>query len=213
MKASSSKALNNLPPQDSLALLSGRALGTKYGTRHRQKARKQLALLVRRLASGSITNDQFEDQLPASEESALHDIYFYGVWPLYDDFVEHKLKNQWSLSQEGANWVGRIVLFLQSEKPYRYPKLMGYSQLPVMLLSIITLGWFGRFWLRYKWRDGEHSVWPFFSQLEYEEALKRPVFLCGKAQQHACVGRSEPPQEKLIPNLSREVSNEEESFN
>ncbi|MCG7963148.1 MAG: hypothetical protein N0E54_10650 [Candidatus Thiodiazotropha taylori] len=57
-----------------------------------KEARKQLAQLVRRLASGSITNDQFEDQLPESDESALHDIYFYGVWPLYDDFVEHKLK-------------------------------------------------------------------------------------------------------------------------
>jgi hypothetical protein len=157
-----------------------------------KKARKQLALLVRRLAAGSITNDQFEDQLPVSDESALHDIYFYGVWPLYDDFVEHKLKSQWSLSLEGKDWVGRIVLFLRSENPYRYPKLMGFSQLPVMLLSIITLGWFGRFWLRYKWRDGDQSVWPFFSQSEYEEALKHPVFLNGNAQQDARVGRSAP---------------------
>jgi hypothetical protein len=155
-----------------------------------KEARKQLALLVRRLASGSITNDQFEDQLPESDESALHDIYFYGVWPLYDDLVEHKLKNQWALTQEGKEWVARIVLFLRSGNAYRYPILAGFSQLPVMFLSIITLGWFGRFWLKYKWRDGDQSVWPFFSKSEYEDTLKHPILLNGSAQQGARVGRS-----------------------
>jgi hypothetical protein len=150
-----------------------------------KEARKQLALLVRRLASGSITNDQFEDQLPESDESALHDIFFYGVWPLYDDFVEHKLKNQWALTKDGKEWVGRIVLFLRSGTVYRYPILTGLTQLPVMFLSIITFGWFNTYWLKYKWGDGDQTVWPFFSRSEYEEALKHPMYLNDSAQQDA----------------------------
>ena len=150
-----------------------------------QEARKRLAWLVRRLAAGSITNDQFENALPDSRESALHEMFFFGLWPLYDDFFEHKLADQWSLTSEGKTWVGRIVLFLLSGRAYRYPQLGGLSYLPVMLLSILTIEWFGKLWLRHKWRDGDESVWPFFSRSEYEEALKHPVFLNGSAQQGA----------------------------
>ena len=105
------------------------------------EARKHLARLARRLASGSITNEEFENRQRQSKEPALHDIYFYGLWPLYDDFVEHKLVGRWALTREGRAWVARIVLFLHSGLPYRYPRVTGLSQVPVMLLSLVTLGW------------------------------------------------------------------------
>ena len=54
-------------------------------------ARKQLAALARRLAAGAITNYQFENECPDSKEYAIHDIFFYGLWPFYDDLFEHKL--------------------------------------------------------------------------------------------------------------------------
>lgn len=145
-------------------------------------ARKHLAALARRLAAGAITNDQFEDECPDSKESAVHDIYFYGLWPLYDDFVEHKLVGKWALSREGRTWVARIVLFLHSGLPYRYPRVTGFAQVPVMLLSLATLGWFGRFWRRRLWRGADESVWPFYSRSEYEAALQNPVFMRGAAQ-------------------------------
>lgn len=155
-----------------------------------QEARKHLAGLVRRLASGAITNEQFENAQPNSKEPTLQDIYFYGLWPLYDDFVEHKLIGRWALTREGKAWVARIVLFLHSGQPYRYPQLTGFSQIPVILLSLFSLGWFGRFWRRRKWRGGDESVWPFYSRSEYEEALKHPVFLNGNAQQRVQPGRA-----------------------
>ena len=145
-------------------------------------ARKHLAALARRLASGAITNEQFESQCPDSNEAAVHDIYFYGLWPLYDDFIEHKLIGKWALSREGRTWVARIVLLLRSGLPYRYPRVTGFAQVPVLLLSLVTLGWFGRFLRRRLWRGGDESIWPFYSRSEYETALQHPVFLNGAAQ-------------------------------
>jgi hypothetical protein len=159
-----------------------------YGTR------RHLAVLARRLAAGTISNEQFENECPSSKEAALHDIYFYGLWPLYDDFVEHKLVGRWALTRVGRTWVARIVLFLRSGQPYRYPRTTGLLQMPVILLSLITLGWFGRFWRRRQWRGAEESLWPFYSRSEYEAALQNPVFLNGAVQ--SC-GQ---------PNLAREVA-------
>ena len=72
------------------------------------RPRKHLAALARRLASGAKTNEQFESQCPDSKEAAVHDIYFYGLWPLYDDFIEHKLIGKWALTREGRTWVARM---------------------------------------------------------------------------------------------------------
>ena len=140
-------------------------------------ARIKLAELARQLAVGHISNDQLEDALPRSAEKALHDVWYDGLWPLYDDFYEHKLVGKHKLTAEGREWVARIVLFLRSGMPYRWPSSTGFSSLPVGLISLITLGWFGRFWRRRT--GGEEAVWPFFSYEEYEQAKKSPVYFSG----------------------------------
>ena len=142
-------------------------------------ARTKLAELARQLTVGHITNDQFEDRLPKSAEVALHEILFCGLWPLYDDFHEHRLVAKHKLTAEGRVWVARIVLFLRSGLPYRWPRVTGAGAIPIALLSLVTLGWFGRFWRRRLARAGEEAVWPFFSQAEYEQALAAPVYLSG----------------------------------
>lgn len=154
-------------------------------------ARRHLAALARRLASGAITNDQFEDERHSSKEAAIHDIYFFGLWPLYDDFFEHKLVGKWALTPEGRTWVARIILFLHSDSPYRYPRTTGIALIPISVLSLVTLGWFGRFWRKRLWRGGDESVWPFFSIAEYNAALRHPPFLNGSAQQGAQKRRAE----------------------
>ncbi len=146
-----------------------------------QEARRRLAELSRHFAAGLITNDEFVDEKPSSSERGLHDVYFYGLWPLHDDIITHRLKDKWALTPEGRAWVARIILFLRSGAPYRYPIATGLRAVPVMLLSLITLGWFGRFWLRHQRSDGDESVWPFFSRVEYEQALRNPVYLCRPA--------------------------------
>lgn len=140
-------------------------------------ARTRLAELARQLAVGHISNDQLEDALPRSAEKALHDIWFNGLWPLYDDFREHKLVGKHKLTPEGREWVARIVLFLRSGMPYRWPRSTGFLSLPIDLISLITLGWFGRFWRRRT--GGEEAVWPFFSHDEYAQAKKSPVYFDG----------------------------------
>jgi len=47
-----------------------------------QDARNHLATLARRLVSGRITNERFENELVPSDDAAVHDIYFHGIWPL-----------------------------------------------------------------------------------------------------------------------------------
>jgi hypothetical protein len=143
-------------------------------------ARRSLAELARHLAAGRITNDDFEERRPLSAERALEDVYFYGLWPLYDDFITHRLIGRWALTDEGRTWVARIVLFLRSDEPYRYPRARGIAALPALLLSFLTLGWFGRLWLRHKWRNGDQAVWPFYTRDEYERALRNPTYLASK---------------------------------
>jgi hypothetical protein len=82
-------------------------------------ARRRLAELSRHFAVGHLSNDQLEDALPASAEAALRDIWFCGLWPLYDDFYEHRLVDKHKLTPEGREHVARVVIFLRSSQPYR----------------------------------------------------------------------------------------------
>jgi hypothetical protein len=147
------------------------------------EARKRLAELARWLAVARISNEEFAERWRSGSERALHDVFFYGLWPLYDDFTEHRLLGRWALTPEARKRVARIVLFLRSGQPYRYKLATGVSSLPALLLSVVTLGWFGRVWLRRRWKGGNESVWPFFSREEYAEALCRPVYLSGHSRQ------------------------------
>jgi hypothetical protein len=143
-------------------------------------ARKALAEAVRHLGSGQITNDEFESRIPRTTETNLHEVLSNGVWPLYDDLHQHKLSGSYALIPEGRTWIKRIILFLRSDAPYRYPRSTGFAFIPVVILSMLTLGWFGRVYIRYLWRSGDQSVWPFFSRQEYDLALADPVYLRGK---------------------------------
>jgi hypothetical protein len=140
-------------------------------------ARRRMAELARHLAAGLISNDEFEDARPDSSEKGLYDVYFCGLWPLYDDLFTHKLRGEHALTPEGKKWVARIILFLRSDVPYRYPPVTGLRALAELPLSLITLGWFGRVLTRHRRRHGEQSVWPFYSKHEYERALRRPIYL------------------------------------
>ncbi|SRR5579871_202847 len=139
-------------------------------------ARRDLAEAARHLATGRITNRDFESRLPTSSERELHEIIFYGLWPLYDDFLTHRLTGRRALTTEGRAFVARIILFLRSGEPYRFPRSTGLGQIPVLLLSILSFGWFGRFWRRYRWRYGDQETWPFFSRGDYDRALRHPVY-------------------------------------
>lgn len=135
-----------------------------------QGARTELAWLLRRLAAGLITNRRFEAALPRSHDAAVHEVWLLGIWPLYDDLIEHSMTGRWRLTRLQRSAVARIVLFLRAGLPYRYPRERSRVALPVLLLSLITAGWYQRQRRMRRWRDADASVWPFFSKHELENA-------------------------------------------
>ena len=142
------------------------------------QARQNLARWLRRLASGHVTNREFERAWPwRGEEHALHSIYRHGIWPLYDDLYTHRLTGRHALDKARRRVVARMVLFLQSQVPYRYRETSAPTALLVLLLSIATLGRFGRRWQQRQWQDGDSAIWPFYTHSEYTAALRSPVFL------------------------------------
>jgi hypothetical protein len=142
------------------------------------RARKQYAELLRHFAAGLITNREFEKRLPYWREIELREVDLV-LWPHYDDPDEYKLVGDRRLSSEDREYAARLILFLRSGLVYRWPRETGLAQLPALLLSLLTLGWFGRLWFRYRAPDGDQSVWPFYTRAEYEEALRNPPYLRG----------------------------------
>ncbi|HEY5892304.1 MAG TPA: hypothetical protein VIT91_03645 [Chthoniobacterales bacterium] len=142
-------------------------------------ARRKAAEVYRHFAAGLLTNDQMENSLPRSFESGLHEIFFCGIWPLYDDLHEHKLTGQYHLTPEGRHHVGRVILFLHSSLPYRWPRRTGLQAAGCALIALFTLGFYRP--LRQRIRDcrGDEAVWPFFTRSEYQSALQHPPFLHG----------------------------------
>jgi hypothetical protein len=142
-------------------------------------ARKQFAELYRHFGAGLISGGELESRAPRTREIGLHEIDATGILPFYGDFTHLKLSGKHRLTREGRRYLARIILFVRSGLPYRWPRQTGVFQLPAVLLSVITLGRFGDYWLRYRARDGDLEVWPFYTLAEYESALQRPPYLRG----------------------------------
>lgn len=82
-------------------------------------ARREMAGLVRGLASRRLTNFQFEERAEALAERAAADPALWEVclfcWSWYDDFREHRLA---ALAPAQRRAWARVVLFLRSDEPY-----------------------------------------------------------------------------------------------
>jgi hypothetical protein len=144
-------------------------------------ARNDHAQKLRWLASGRISNDQYEDSLPISDDEATDSIFWNGGWHLYSDTTEHRLTGNKALDKFTKKDVARWVLFLKSDLPYRWP-----SSGPIVFLKncmfFLTLGFAFRKFRQKRQRvlqQGHGPAWPFFSQEEVNAALSRPVFLRG----------------------------------
>lgn len=145
--------------------------------------RKQMAEIARHFAAGLLTNDAFEDAWGHISKGALYDVFYWGFWPFSCDLEKHTLTGRFALTPQARRQVARTILFLRSGFPYRWPRITGPHLLPVMCLSLITLGWYGRHWQRKRWAGGDESVWPFFNRVDYEHALAHPVYLRGGTRQ------------------------------
>ena len=146
-------------------------------------ARTQLAEAIRALASGVITNDEFETRVPrGSLDPAVQEIFLSGPWQLYSDLRTHKLSGQHRLPDLARPEVSRWVLFLKSSRPYDWPRYAGPQGLLWLISSLLTFGLFGIIRRRRLAHHGDLSVWPFIHRKHFEAALAaRPPYLGGAA--------------------------------
>jgi hypothetical protein len=171
--------------------------------------RKKLAMHLRHLSVGQISNDEFEDRitedvtygwLPGqyyrSKESKTDDPVIRPIleysWCLYNDTYNHKLKGRHKLADEQLKEIARFILFLHSDLEYEWTyiditnPLMRFS-FTDMLKSIISFG------LHYKNKqlerveefekmkcEGDFEYWPFKTILDFKRQLEYQPFLNAK---------------------------------
>jgi hypothetical protein len=141
-----------------------------------RNARNKLSELIRSLAVGNITNDEFEDALPNSTDDAVWEVFHHGAWCLYSDMKEYKLRGKDALSPEDKSMVARWVLFLKSDYEYQWPS----ASFREVFLKSISLGFFGQSTLE-KWKEhGDVSYWPFVSSIQFNEAKQGKGYLGAK---------------------------------
>ncbi len=141
--------------------------------------RNRLAELLRHLASGQITNDEFEDALPQSSDPAIFEIYFNGAWYLYNDLYEYKLTGKYRLTKEYKRIVARWILFLKSNYEYLWPVKYdkGLLEIPLLFISILTFGFSDRMRYKNRVKAGDIDYWPFISKDDFEKANIKKEFL------------------------------------
>jgi hypothetical protein len=137
--------------------------------------RRKLAEALWHLASGQISNDEYENRTEfRSSDLAIREIW-RAVWGLYSDLRMHRLTGKDALTPESKEAVARCILFLHSDLSWEWPSTR---------ISLVTLlcniGTFGvarrRADERYR-AAGEFAVWPFFRRADYEAALANPKLL------------------------------------
>lgn len=173
-----------------------------------RERRKKLAMHLRHLSTGQISNDEFEERvmedvsygwLPEqyyrSEESKADDKIIRQAleysWCLYNDTYNHKLTGGHKLSEAQIKEIAKCILFLHSDLEYDWTfvdmtnPLIRFS-FNDMLKSILTFG------KHYKdlnlkreeefelmKKSGDFEYWPFKTKLDYEIQLKQQPFLSG----------------------------------
>jgi hypothetical protein len=147
-------------------------------------ARDQLSRNLRRLVSGRISNDQFEADIPATEDAAIVACADMA-WLLYSDMKEHRLVGLNSIGPSERREVVRWILFLDSDFEYLWPKMRTAGLQPLRRVRPALTRWL-------RWPDaispkqaadflasGDHNAWPFISRSAYKHALRNPRRLAG----------------------------------
>jgi hypothetical protein len=171
--------------------------------------RKKLAEHLRHFATGQISNDGFEgavvdnvtygwlpEQYYRSKESKVDDPVIRPIveyaWCLYSDLENHKLVNQFKLTEFQEKEIARLILFLHSGQDYTWDyvditsPLLRFSFKEIMQ-SIVT---FGQYYRDQKLtrekqiedmkKKGDFEYWPFKTKELYQDQLKRQPFLIGR---------------------------------
>ncbi len=138
-----------------------------------RSARNKLAELLRSLAAGIITNDEFEDSIPESSDSAISEVFFKGGWLLYSDMKEYKLKEKDALELIVKKEVAKWVLFLKSNYEYNWPSV-SFTQ---RVLHVISLGFLGTTYAKAWSSAGDVDAWPFLKAEHITKAKEEHGYL------------------------------------
>ncbi|MCE9526326.1 MAG: hypothetical protein K8R36_09765 [Planctomycetales bacterium] len=89
-----------------------------------KEARAELRIALRRLVTGRMTNDDFDDiygKYWSSQDGAVASIVEFG-WSLYSDASTYRLKGRYAVSPEVRRFASRSILFLYTDQEYEWPK-------------------------------------------------------------------------------------------
>jgi len=136
-------------------------------------ARNKLAELLRNLASGMISNDEFEESIPESEDKAIYEVFFNGGWCLYSDMKEYKLKGKDALEKVVKKEVTRWVLFLKSNYEYAWPNVPFLKR----ALHTVSFGLLGASYTKVWASVGDVDVWPFLKAEHFTKAKEEHGYL------------------------------------
>ena len=139
--------------------------------------RDALGELTHHFVAGRITNREFENRCPRSQDPAVREIFWNALWGLYDDFYEHRLVGRYYIQKDSRKDLARCILFLKSDLEYEWTPYPPRPRILTTLLSLLTLG-FGNRLMAQRWRrQGNADVWPFIREEDYRRALERPPYL------------------------------------
>ena len=144
-----------------------------------RESRNQHALLLRRLITGKITNDEYEDAVYDLVAPMHYEIFSNGSWFLYSDLKTYRLTGKDSLQDSTKREVARWIMFLRSTADYHWPLFPSFLNLK-RLVNWLT---FGKLYSKElsefsaRFSQGTVEYWPFYSQKQYEESLKNPTLL------------------------------------
>jgi hypothetical protein len=140
-----------------------------------RKARDSAVELIRKLISGHITNDEFEDGYSSisNDDSVIDEIYHYGTWYLYDDLKEHKLVGKYKLTDKTKSELAVWILFLKTDLEYEWPH--GLKKMCLDFIDLCTIGFSRRIRRIYR-LSGDDSVWPFYRKTDFERAKANEIY-------------------------------------
>lgn len=163
-----------------------------------QADRNRMAESLRQLASGRISNDQFEDALPELDRDTWP--IFRAIWGCYDDLHEHRMLGVHRLSPSQRQAFARCCLFLRSGLSYEWPRSSRWTVVRAWLDSASddqmpsTKGRRLLRWLctyiphnqdsqrrdaQVKSRMIDDRIWPFRRRADLNAALRSPPYLAG----------------------------------
>ena len=133
--------------------------------------RKVAAELIRDFAAAQLSNDEFDEQYPNSEDRAIQSIGSV-LWLSWDDRFTHWLEGRYQLTDQQKALFERCIAFLQTELEYMGP-LIGAS-----VLDSVKGAW-------KRFVGDQHRVltegslkdpyWPFSSQEQYRQHCPKAI--------------------------------------